>query len=314
MSTPFTPADFRRLGRTELRVSPVGLGGAFLGRRPDGSYDDGLAADTLQQALDLGINLVDTSPLYGESERRIGLGLRRWFAAGGRRADLVLCTKTGTRVRPGNYTGAHTRDSVQQSLELLGVDYLDLVHVHDPDDLTPVVAPGAALDTLAALQADGVLRHIGLGTRQHAFHARLQAERRIAVSLTYGDFHLLRQTARAGVLQPALAADGGVLLASVLLYGVLGGGDPGHAVATSRSARSLTDAAELARAVSLHAWCGARGIDLLALNLQYCLREPGCSAVLMGASEPAQIAADVAAAQAPLPTGIWDELRLDFEL
>ena len=97
-----TSLPLRPLGKTGLQVSAVSLGAA-----PFGRVDDEVAAQTVHRALELGVNLIDTSPLYGdgESERRLGLALAAWWAQGGKRSDLVLCTKTGTRSRPYDYSG-----------------------------------------------------------------------------------------------------------------------------------------------------------------------------------------------------------------
>ena len=140
LTRPF-PFPKRPLGRTGIRVTPFGLGGAWLGRTPAG-FDDDLAAAAVHRALEAGINLIDTSPLYGESERRVGLALEAWYRRGGRREDFILSTKTGTRTRPHDYSGPATRRSVEESLRLLKTDYFDIVHVHDPSDLAPVLASG----------------------------------------------------------------------------------------------------------------------------------------------------------------------------
>ena len=97
-----TTLPLRPLGKTGLQVSAVSLGAA-----PFGRVDDEVAAQTVHRALELGVNLIDTSPLYGdgESERRLGLALEAWWAQGGRRSDLILCTKTGTRTTPYDYSG-----------------------------------------------------------------------------------------------------------------------------------------------------------------------------------------------------------------
>ena len=96
----------RKLGKTGIKVGPLGLGGASLGRREQAGkiiYDDDLAVQTVLTALQNGINLIDTSPNYGESERRIGLALAAWEQEGGRREDIILCTKTGGHRQPHSF-------------------------------------------------------------------------------------------------------------------------------------------------------------------------------------------------------------------
>lgn len=115
----------RRLGRTNLYVTPLGLGGVWLGCTLDGPNEQ-LAVATVLRALELGINLIDTSPVYieGESQRFIGLALEEWYKRGGRREDIVLPTKTGKYPYTKDYTAEGTRRSVEKSLELLKTDYL----------------------------------------------------------------------------------------------------------------------------------------------------------------------------------------------
>ena len=109
----------RRLGRTNLEVTSLSLGGAGLGR--DDVTDD-QAVDAVHRAIELGINYLDTSPLYGESERRVGLALDR-----GWREKVYLATKTGTHPQwRGDYSASGTRRSVENSLRLLKTDNLDV--------------------------------------------------------------------------------------------------------------------------------------------------------------------------------------------
>lgn len=135
------PLETRNLGRTGMKPTAIGLGGAAFGGV---SNSDEAVADAIHCAIDLGINFLDTSPLYGESERRVGLGL-----AGGWREKIYLQTKTGTHPqRWQDYSAEGTRWTVENSFRLLKTDYLDSVLIHDPPDIEMPLYPGAALDTL----------------------------------------------------------------------------------------------------------------------------------------------------------------------
>jgi aryl-alcohol dehydrogenase-like predicted oxidoreductase len=115
----------RRLGRTEIRAKALGLGCAAFGWA---HHTDRDALEGVRRAIELGINFVDTSPAYGDSERRVGLAL-----AGGYREKVYLETKTGTHPsRRGDYTAEGTRWSVGNSLKLLKTDYLDAVLTMTP--------------------------------------------------------------------------------------------------------------------------------------------------------------------------------------
>jgi aryl-alcohol dehydrogenase-like predicted oxidoreductase len=308
-----------------LTVTPLGLGGAYLGaRRVADSHviDEGVGIATVLRALELGIRLIDTSAGYlggGQSERIIGQALGHWTANGGRREDLVISTKTGTRQRrertAASYSATATRQSVEESLRLLGTDYLDVVLVHDPVDLTPVLAPDGAWTALREMKEEGIIRAMGLGVRNHTYHQRLIATGWCDVSLTHCDYNLVRQEAVAGVLEPAAARGVGVLNGTSLFHGMLLGDRSPREVVAERGAhweRAVAHFPDWApapdRAQQLWERCQEWGISLLALNLQFIAREERIAATLMGAASPAQIESDVIALNEPIPEYIWREL------
>jgi len=305
------------LGRTGLQVSPLGLGGAWLGLKGN-AFDDEQAVGTVLRALELGLNLVDTSPSYagGQSERRIGLALDEFRRRGGRREQLVLSTKTGTRTRPHDYSGDGTRRSVEASLKALRTEYLDVVLVHDPVSLELVTAKDGALEALHRLKREGLVRAVGLGVRDLGFHRRLIEAGLIDVSLTYRDFNLLSQDLLREILPLAKERGAGVLNGMALVGGLLGGGDPlEYASDPSRhNAKArywiyLPQNDEGARARALWEFCRARKVSLLALNLQFCLRERRIASTLVGAARPEEIEEDVRMARTPIPDGVWAALE-----
>ena len=181
----------RRLGRSGLEVPALALGGAGLGG-VFGQVSDAEAIEAVQYAVAQGVDYIDTDASYGDSERKIGLALE-----GGLRERIVLSTKTGTHPdRRGDYSWDGTLWNVENSLRLLKTDYLDLVLVHDPDDMGPVLAPRGAFDALLSLKEQGVVRSIGLGQRRHDFHAQAIEDGRVDVILTYADYNPIRTTAR----------------------------------------------------------------------------------------------------------------------
>lgn len=299
----------RRLGRTNLEVTPLGLGGAHLGRLPDG-FSDERAVAAVHYALESGINLIDTSPMYGESQRRIGLALDDWYGSGGRREDIVICTKTGHDGKGGkDFSADGTRRSVEESLRLLRTDYLDILLVHDPDDLGPVLGPAGTLEALQELKEQGVIRAIGLGARPHDFHRRCIQTGEFDVSLTFCDYNLLDQSAAKGVLEVAAAHDVGVFNAAAVMLGLLGGRDPRE---IAPKLGSFATPERLQRAGELWDWSQSRGLSLLALNLQFCLREPRIASTLLGVSHAARLESDLEAISADIPDAVWQELHERF--
>lgn len=148
----------RRLGQTDLNVSTVGLGGWALGGGNDwGPVDFADVQRTVSAALDVGINLIDTAPIYGESETVLGRALQ------GRRREVILTTKCGL-VKNGSWTDHDLRvptiqTQLETSLRHLKTDSIDLYLIHYLD---PKIPWQTVLETLARLQAQGKIRYIGV--------------------------------------------------------------------------------------------------------------------------------------------------------
>ena len=291
----------RRLGRSGLEVTGVALGGAGLGG-VYGDVSDDAAVEAIRFAISAGVNYLDTDASYGESERRIGLALED-----GWRERVVLSTKTGTHPnRRGDHSWDGTLWNVENSLRVLKTDYLDLVLVHDPDDMGPVLAPHGALDALLSLKEQGVIGSVGLGLRSHEFHRQAIEDGRVDVILTYADYNPIRTSAETdGLLDLAAKHDVGVLNGSPLDFGILTGQDPDQ---QSHPIWQSLPEAERNAARRLYRWCRERGLNEKALVFQFCLRQPRIHCTLTGAKTKDEIAQDLAAALEPLPEGVWDEL------
>lgn len=151
--------DYRNLGRTGVKVSPLCLGAMMFGQRGNSDHEDCIRI--IHRALDAGINFVDTADVYsnGESEQIVGQALR------GSRDRVVLATKVHGVVGPGpNDRGnsrVHIMREVEASLRRLQTDYIDLYQIHRPDPDTPIEETLRALDDLVH---SGKVRYIGSST------------------------------------------------------------------------------------------------------------------------------------------------------
>ncbi len=138
--------EYRRLGRSGVPVSVIGIGGNQFGR----AVDEQQTARIIHRAIDRGINFIDTADMYtgSVSEQFIGKALE------GRRDQVVLATKTGMRMNDGpEGTGLSRRrimNSVEASLKRLNTDYIDLYYMHAPDARTPIDETMRALDDLVS--------------------------------------------------------------------------------------------------------------------------------------------------------------------
>ena len=152
----------RALGSTGIEVSAIGLGTVKLGRNtglavaPFAIPDLRAARVLLDRASELGVNLLDTAPAYGESEARLGRLLD------GTRDRWVLCTKAGEsfdgRRSRHDFTAGAVRESVEASLRRLRTDYLDIVLIHSDGRDVEIVRHSGALETLDALKREGKIR------------------------------------------------------------------------------------------------------------------------------------------------------------
>jgi D-threo-aldose 1-dehydrogenase len=305
-----------------VRVTRLVFGGAPIGGL-FAAVDDGAAQATLEAAWEAGIRAFDTAPHYGvgESERRIGR-----FLAGRPRGDYVLSTKVGRLLRPaaGDYAdGAegyfgtpqltrvrdYSRDGVLASLEAslgrLGVDRVDIVLIHDPDEHGPEALDGA-YPALAKLRAEGVIGAVGVGMNQVEMLEWFLPRADLDCVLVAGRYTLLDTRAAISLFPECQRRGVAVLAAGVFNSGVLA--DPGPA-ATYDYLPAPPDVMDRARRIG--AACARRGLPIGAAALQFTLRHPAVAAAVVGARSPAEIAADAGHLARDVPDALFDELAAE---
>jgi len=140
--------EFAEIKGTSLRVSRVGLGTWAIGGWMWGGCDDAQSIETIRAALDHGVNLIDTAPVYGfgRSEEVVGQALA------GRRGRAVIATKVGLEWKDGkvfrNASRARINQEIEDSLRRLQTDHIDIYQVHWPDPKTPIEETAAAMKAL----------------------------------------------------------------------------------------------------------------------------------------------------------------------
>jgi len=146
-------------------IPPLGLGGATFSTQFNPSPDDEAKLPVqaiLRRALSLGINLIDTSPYYGNSEIVLGRALRKVWEDGWERDGMFICTKVGRiKVDEFNYEPSWVRMSVERSCKRLGVEWLDIVYCHDVEFVTEKEVLGAVKE-LFSLKDQGKIRNVGI--------------------------------------------------------------------------------------------------------------------------------------------------------
>jgi len=297
-------------------VGRIGLGGAALGNLYDAVADDEADA-TVSAAWDRGIRLFDTAPLYGHglSEQRLGRAL-----AGRPRDEVVLSSKVGRVLVPDatavdgsifvdvpplapqfDFSPAGVEASLTASLERLGTDRLDIVHVHDPDDhLDQAVAE--AYPELARWRDEGVCGAVGLGTNHVATAHRVLDHVELDWLLLAGRYTLLDRSG-ADVLDRCLERGVRVIAAGVFNSGLLA-----HPVDGAPFDYAPAPAHLVERAQRLADVCERHGATLAAAALQLPLRDPAVALVLPGARSAAEVHADVDLLERRLPEELWEAL------
>ena len=319
----------RRLGKTDMDVSVLGFGTAPLGdlfvRIPDE-----VAIATVERAFALGVNLLDSSPLYGRglAEHRCGTALRRV-----NRQDIVLCTKVGRWMDPFHapddaagfvggqphravfdysYDGAMR--SVEQSLLRLGTDRLDLLLIHDVDVWTHGrdaieqrfrEAMEGAYVALDRLRGEGVVKGIGIGVNEADMCVRFAKAGRFDTMLLAGRYSLLEQPALAEFLPLAEQQGIGVMLGGVFNSGILATG------AVSGAKYNYRDAPPeiLDRVSRIERVCAAHNTPLSTAALHFALGHPAVASLVLGGQAPQEVERNVAALSSPVPAALWSDLK-----
>jgi len=283
--------EIRRLGRTEMKPTALGLGGGHLGYP---AQSDENAVNTIRGAIERGINFVDTSPFYGVSERRFGLAL-----AGGWREKVYLQTKVGSHPRHlRDFSKKATTWSLENSFKELQTDYVDSVLIHGPR--YDIEAPlDTCLEVLVDWKSKGRIGHIGIGVRQPEYHRRAIETGEIDIVLSYLDYTLLDQSLASATIPLALKNDVGILIGSPLGGSMLAGPQPKLQIADESfvekgaplppaAVGSNLDPVAVERAIEMWEWCRERDLNIRDLAMEFALCAPvrGNGIVLTGPSNP----------------------------
>jgi aryl-alcohol dehydrogenase-like predicted oxidoreductase len=184
---------YKQLGAKGLSISETAVGTWGAGGSGWGGSDKGACIAAIRAMIELGVNLIDTAPVYGMgyAEEVVGEAVK------GRRQDLVISTKCGLRIdaKPGEEMKCAARSEVvkgcEASLRRLGTDYIDILFVHWPDKNTPIEETMTAMN---ALKEQGKIRHIGLSNFSIA--QTEEALKYSAVEVIQPPYSLVDQSAR----------------------------------------------------------------------------------------------------------------------
>ena len=300
---------YRALGRTGIKVSPYALGALALGTSI-GNPDTDDSVRIIHKALDAGINFIDTSDAYGESEVVVGKALT------GRRDNVVLATKFSRPVGDDpNHQGASRRwimTAVENSLRRLQTDYIDLYQVHRPDPDTDIEE---TLSALSDLIHSGKVRAVGTSAMPASdiVEAQWVAERRGLQRFRTDQppYSILSRGIEREVLPVAQRYGMGILVWGPLGQGMLTGRVRRGQQTDLRRAhlfRHLSDERRIDVVEQLIPLAEKAGLPLTRLALAFAIAHPGVTSAIIGPHTMEQLDDLLAAADVTLTDDIIDQI------
>ncbi len=302
------------LGRTKLSVSRICFGLAPIGDMPD-TYGYGVsteqARNTVRAIFDSPINFLDTSRNYGlgRSEERVGEVIRE---RGGLPAGFVISTKLDRDMDTNKFDGARARRSLEESLKALGVDRIQLLHVHDPEyasSLSDVTGAKGAITELFRMKEEGLVDAVGLAAGKVDIMMPILRDWDFDALMTHNRFTLANRHAKK-MIEYANERGIAVLNAAPYASGVLAKGSASHKRYVYQEAT-----AEMMQPIArIEEVCARHGIPPGAAALQFSMRDSRIAATACGISKPERVAQTLEWARYEIPPAAWEELMaLPFE-
>ena len=300
--------DTIKLGRTDLRVTPICFGTSGLGDMP-GTYgygvDEERALATVRAILEGPVNFLDTSRAYGmgRSEARVGAVIKE---LGGLPAGFVISTKLDRDMETLRFDAAQARRSLEKSLEALNVDHIQLLHLHDPEhaaDLGEITAKGGAIDELFKMKEEDLVDAVGLAAGRIDIMMPILKDWDFDALITHNRFTLTNRNAEPMI---ALAQERGIAVLNAAPYasGVLAKGTAEH----PRYVYQEASDAMLEPVRKVEAVCARHGVPTGPVALQFSMREPRITSTICGVSKPERIEQTLEWARYDVPQAVWDDL------
>jgi D-threo-aldose 1-dehydrogenase len=321
------PAEKVAIGKTKLKVTRLGLGTGLLGA----VHDDESWSEIIETAWAAGVRSFDTSPYYGfgTSEVRLGRALVKHD-----RRDYVISTKVGRLLRPDapedpfaeavyfpkgrppgalrsvyDYSAAATRQSLVESRERLGLERIDIAHIHDVVELASGVshveeAIHETYPVLAELREQGVITAAGVGAQVNQVLIDLGEACSFDCFLIAGRYTLLDQSALDEVLPLCVRKTISVIIGSPFNTGILYDPKPDSTFDFMPAPPEMVE-----RAQKLKTVCQKYDVSLPAAAVQFPFTHPAVAQVLTGARSAREITENLKLMQTPIPRELWRELR-----
>lgn len=302
------PSEKVALGRTGLAVPKICFGTSSLGDMPD-TYGYGVseerAKDTVKAIFDSPVNFLDTSRIYGfgRSEERIGEVIRE---RGGLPEGFILSTKLDRDPETNRFDASRARNSLEESLTALGLDHIDVLHLHDPEhaaSLAETTGPGGALPELFRMKEEGLVTAIGLAAGPVDIMMPLLLDWDFDALITHNRFTLANRNADE-MINFAFSKGIAVLNAAPYAGGVLAKGSSSYPRYVYQEASG--EALDPIRRIE--AICAEYDVPPGAAALQFSMRDPRIASTVCGVSRPERVEQTLQWARWDIPQAMWDEL------
>ena len=310
--------EYRKLGETSLKITPIAFGAWAAGGWMWGGTDQQEAVAAIRRSVELGVTTIDTAPVYGFglSEQIVGEAIR------GMRDRVEILTKFGMRWdttrgqfafdsqdaqgKPAKIYKYAGRDSVvrecEESLKRLGTDYIDLLQIHWPDPTTPI---DETFEAVSRLLDAGKIRAAGVSN--YNAEQLAAARRTMPIASNQVPYSMVKRDIEADVVPYCLAHNVGILAYSPLQRGLLTGKmQPGHAFSPGdhRAGLPYFKDENLRRTAGfldrIKPLADEKGCTLSQLVIAWTIRQPGIACALVGARNPKQAEENAAAGNVPL--------------
>lgn len=298
----------REIKNSDVFITSLSFGTSALGNMPD-TYGYSVSEERAQMALDAvfasPVNMLDSSRNYGlgQSEARIGKAIARH---GGLPRGMVISTKLDRNMTNNSFTASDARRSIEESLQALGIEKIDILHLHDPEhgrDLSEITQKGGALDELFKMRDEGLATCVGLAMGKVDIMLPLLRDWDFDVMINHNRFTLLNRQADD---MYTYAHQRGIAIINAAPYagGILAKGS----TKTQKVAYQDADKATLEPILLFEAACAHHGVEPGAAALQFSLNDPRITSTLVGISRPESVDRNLQWTETKIDQAFWDDI------
>jgi L-galactose dehydrogenase len=289
--------DYRQLGKTDLNVSVISFGASPLGN----VFEDVTEAEcerAVHSAIDLGINLFDVAPFYGDTlaEKRLGKALK------GKRDSVFISTKC-CRYGHGVFDFSYDRviRSIDESLKRLQVDYVDVFHVHDIEFGDRKQVLDEAIPAVLKVKESGKARYVGFSGLPVRYLAEIARKTRIDTVLSWGHYTLLSDEINDELVPLSREMGFGLLNAAPFMQRIL----------SDAPVPAWQNSPEEVKAMQpkLLELCGLWGVSLSDIALKYAISHPTIATTIVGMSDQRTVEKNVGALETKLPEELMTRIE-----